>query len=214
MKPLLEKGKYDAVVDFMRYIPAGEFLGRPEFITSRTGHYIFLSSSRVYADSRTPITEDSPRLLDVCTDSEYLRTDEYALSKAREEDMLRHSGTKNWTIIRPYLTYSNERLQLGVYEKELWLWRALQGKPVIFSEDIEGKITTLTWGHDVAGGIAGLVGRSETFGQTFHITGDESMKWKDIAEIYREVFAQVTGHEMRIEYVLTALEMSAYVKEE
>ena len=177
---------YDAVIDFMNYHPAGEFLERCELLTGSTGHYVFLSSSRVYADSPTPITETSPRLLDVCTDSEYLRTDEYALSKAREEDILRNSGTKNWTIIRPYITYSNERLQLGVYEKERWLYRALQGKPVVFSEDIARARTTLTWGHDVAEGIAGLLGRSGAFGQTFHITGDESMKWRDIAEVYRE----------------------------
>ena len=56
-------------------------------------------------------------------DEEYLKTDEYALSKARQEDILHRSGKNNWTVIRPYITYSEIRLQLGVLEKELWLYR-------------------------------------------------------------------------------------------
>ena len=114
--------KYDAIVDFMIY-NTEEFKVRCDLLLSATDQYLFLSSSRVYADSKTPITEDSPRLLDVTTDSEYLKTDAYALTKARQENLLRESGKTNWTIIRPYITYSNQRLQLGVYEKELCMVR-------------------------------------------------------------------------------------------
>ena len=53
---------------------------------------MFLSSSRVYASQESPIREDSMRLLDVSHDSIYLKTDEYALAKARQEDILRKSG--------------------------------------------------------------------------------------------------------------------------
>ena len=165
MRPLLEKGSYDAVVDFMSYHPASEFKERREILTGNTGHYVFLSSSRVYAESETPITEDSPRLLDVCPDRKYLASDEYALTKAREEDILREGRAANWTIIRPYITYSNERLQLGTYEKERWLWRALKGRPVVFSRDVGEKFTTLTWGKDVAFAIAALAGKKNAHGR-------------------------------------------------
>ncbi|MBQ7215682.1 MAG: NAD-dependent epimerase/dehydratase family protein [Synergistaceae bacterium] len=212
VKSVLDGGKYDAVIDFMNYSPADDFPVRAEILTGGTGHYFFLSSSRVYADSGTPIRETSPRLLDVSPDKAYLLTNEYAIKKAREEDVLRKCMRKNWTIIRPYITYSNERLQLGVEEKEGWLYRVIHGRPVVFSEDIAEHTTTLTWGHDVAEGIAGLLCRAEAFGQTYHITGDDAMKWRDIAEIYREVFADVTGREMRIVYVPKALYDTAQVK--
>ena len=212
VKSILNEGKYDAVIDFMNYTPADNFQGRADVLTGGTGHYFFLSSSRVYADSKTPIQETSPRLLDVSTDKTYLSTDEYALKKAREENTLRNCKAKNWTIIRPYITYSNERLQLGVEEKEGWLYRALHGRPVVFSEDIAEHTTTLTWGNDVAEGIAGLLCRAESFGQTYHITGDEAMKWRDIANIYKEVFADVTGREMRIVYIPKAPYNTAQVK--
>jgi hypothetical protein len=104
------------------------FKERVNFLLDATSQYVFFSSSRVYADSEIPITEDSSRLLDVSQDKKFLSTDEYSLAKARQENILRKSKRKNWTIIRPYITYSENRLQLGILEKEEWLYRALQGR--------------------------------------------------------------------------------------
>lgn len=211
IRNILDAGSYDVFIDFMSYTTE-EFRKRAEIMTGGTGHYMFLSSARVYAKSDVPIKETSPRLLDVCTDKEYLATDEYALAKAREENILLEGKAGNFTIIRPYITYSSERLQLGVYEKESWLYRAMHGRPVVFSRDIAGKYTTMTWGCDVAGAIACLAGRRESFGQAYHITADDSMKWSGIAEIYREVFADVTGREMEIVYIGQAFENTAQWK--
>ena len=67
-------------------------------------------------------------------DEEYLNTDEYALSKARQENILHEAGCNNWTIISPYITFSETRLQLGVLEKEDWLWRAINGYSIVFQK--------------------------------------------------------------------------------
>ncbi len=211
MRPLLEKSSYDSVIDFMIY-NTNQFREHYEMLTGNTKHYMFFSSSRVYADSDSPIKESSPRLLDVCEDKKYLETDEYALTKARQENILMNGRASNWTIIRPYITYSNERLQLGVYEKERWLYRAIHGRPVVFSRDIAERYTTMTYGHDVAGAIAELAGNRNAFGQVYHITGDDSLRWSDIAEIYKEVFAKVTGREMKIEYIDRAIDDTAQWK--
>ena len=198
LKSLLAK-KYDAIVDFMVY-NTEEFKARHGLFLGATEQYLFLSSSRVYADSDTPITEDSPRLLDVTTDDEYLKTDEYALTKARQENLLRESGKTNWTIIRPYITYSNQRLQLGVYEKELWLYRALYDRTTVFPKAIAEKYTTMTLGADVAMGISKLIGNDKAMGEAFHITTDRAIKWDDVLTIYRIVFKDVTGKEIKIKY--------------
>ncbi|MBQ3396294.1 MAG: NAD-dependent epimerase/dehydratase family protein [Synergistaceae bacterium] len=211
MRPLMENGNYDSVIDFMIY-NTNQFSERYEYLTGLTGHYVFFSSSRVYAASDSPIKETSPRLLDVSTDKKYLETDEYALTKARQENILMNGRASNWTIIRPYITYSNERLQLGVYEKERWLYRVIQGRPAVFSRDIAERFTTMTYGYDVAGAIAELAVNKNAFSQAYHITGDEALMWREIAEIYSEVFAQVTGHEMKIEYIDHALEDTAQWK--
>ena len=198
LKSLLSE-KYDAIVDFMVY-NTEEFRARRDMLLRATKQYLFLSSSRVYADSKTPITEDSPRLLDVTTDSEYLKTDEYALTKARQENLLRESGRTNWTIIRPYITYSNQRLQLGVYEKELWLYRALHDKTIVFPKSIAERYTTLTIGADVAMGISKLIGNESAMGEAFHIATDRPVRWDDALAVYKRVFRDVTGKDVKIHY--------------
>ena len=189
--------RFDVVIDFMVYSPE-LFKERMELFLNNAGQYIFLSSARVYADVGGLITEKSPRLLDVAQDKEYLKTDEYALAKAREEDMLRESGYVNWTIVRPYITYNDHRLQLGVLEKEDWLLRVLEGKKLVFSRDIAGHYTTLTYGGDVALRIAALAGCEDALGQTFHITGKESIQWEQVLEIYLDVLEEKTGRRPEI----------------
>ncbi|WP_147566353.1 NAD-dependent epimerase/dehydratase family protein [Clostridium tyrobutyricum] len=191
------KYDYDAVIDFMVYSEQ-ELRDRIELILASTKQYIFLSSSRVYANLKKPLTEDSARLLDVCDDEEYLATQEYALEKARQENILMSANTKNWTIIRPYITYSNQRLQLGVYEKEVWLNRALCGRTIIFPKDIAEKLTTLTYGADVAKVIMRLLGNQNAFGQIVHVTGFTSMTWKEVLNIYLDTIEKVTQHRPQV----------------
>lgn len=191
--------RYDAIVDFMVY-NTDEFNARRGMLLGAANQYLFLSSSRVYANSKTPITEDSPRLLDATIDKEYLQTDEYALTKARQENLLHESGMTNWTIIRPYITYSNQRLQLGVYEKELWLYRALHNQTVVFPTAIAEKYTTMTLGEDVAWGIAALIGNEKAMGEAFHIATDKAIKWDEVLMVYKKVFKNVVGREIKVRY--------------
>lgn len=189
----------DIIIDFMIYTTA-EFKGRVNFLLNSCKQYVYLSSARVYSDEDEIITEKTLRLLDICKDKAYLETDEYALTKARQEDVLRNSGKKNWTIIRPYITYSEERLQLGVLEKEGWLYRALHGRSIVFSKDIATKITTLTYGFDVARGIVSIVGKEAALGEIFHITA-KSKSWENILSIYLSVIENKTGHKPKVFYL-------------
>ena len=192
---------WDAVVDFMSYKTI-EFKNRVRLLLNSTDQYIYISSSRVYADIEHPIKETSPRLLDVCQDERYLATDEYALTKARQEDILRDSKKNNYTIIRPYITYGDYRLQLGVMEKEEWLYRAMHGRTIVFSKEIASKITTLTNGYDVAFAIYKLIGNQSAYGETFHITSKKLLKWEDVVNIYFNILSSF-GIEPKIKYVDT-----------
>lgn len=188
---------WDVIVDFMVY-STSDIKERVKFLLEATSQYVFLSSARVYANSDLPITENSPRLLDVSQDAEHLATDEYALSKARQEDILNKSGRKNWTVIRPYITYSENRLQLGVLEKERWLYRALHGRTIVFSSDIMEKTTTLTYGLDVAKGILSIIGNNNALGEEFHITNPKSIKWSEVLSIYLSVLEKHLGYKPKI----------------
>lgn len=189
---ILSNKYYDAIVDFMVY-NTDEFKSRVNLLLEHTGQYIYISSSRVYANENKCITEKSKRLLDVCEDDEYLETDEYALTKARQENVLLKFKKKNWTIIRPYITYNVERLQLGAYEKENWLYRALHGRSIVFNRDVADRFTTLTYGYDVALRIADIIGKEKALGEIMHITTSETMKWKDILNLYLDIIEEKTG---------------------
>lgn len=189
---VLQDRPWDAVVDFMSY-STRSFEERLELLLGNTAQYVYISSARVYAESDDRITEESDRLLDVSTDSEYLQTDEYALAKARQENMLFQSEKTNWTIIRPSVTYNSNRLQLGVLEKEHWLYRALHGRTIVFSEDIGSKLTALTSGVDVANGIAAIIGEEGALRKCFHITDSNSYTWNAILELYLDIIQELTG---------------------
>lgn len=191
---------YDAIVDFMVY-GTEELQQRLDHLLNHTSQYFFFSSSRCYADSDAPIKEDSPRLVDVCKDPAYLATDEYGLAKGKEENLLFGSKQKNWTIIRPYITYNAYRIQLGVYEKENWLRRALEGRTIVFPEDIANKKTSLTFGPDVAGAVVELIGNKQAYGQAFHITTAESHTWGEILDFYCEKIEQKTGKKPKVKMI-------------
>lgn len=197
LNSLLKMRTWDIIVDFMIY-GSMEFSNRIGLLLNSCAQYVFLSSSRVYANSEKPITEDSPRLLDVCKDEKYLLTDEYALSKAREENVLFNAKRKNWTIIRPYITYSEIRLQLGVLEKDYWLYQALHDRTIVFSKDIASKTTTLTYGYDVARGIAAILGKETALGEIFHITVAEHHTWQEIFDMYLRVLEDEFGKKPKV----------------
>lgn len=192
--------KYDVIVDFMVY-GTEELKKRLPALLEHTNQYFFFSSSRCYADSELPIKESSPRLVDVCKDKEYLSKDEYGLAKGREEKLLQATGRKNWTIIRPYITYNSYRIQLGVYEKENWLKRALEGRTIVFPKDIAEKKTSLTYGADVAGALVKLIGNKKALGEAFHITTEENHTWKEILEFYCNEIEMKTGKRPKVKWV-------------
>lgn len=192
--------KYDAIVDFMVY-STEELKNRLNVLLDHTNQYFFFSSARCYADSKSLIKESSPRLVDVCEDEEYLSKDEYGMAKGREENLLLATGKKNWTIIRPYITYNSYRIQLGVYEKEDWLRRALKGRTVVFPKDIAEKRTSLTYGPDVAGALVELIGNVKALGEIFHIATEENHTWGEILEFYCNHIYEKTGKKIKVKLV-------------
>lgn len=180
--------RYDVILDFMSYkLP--EFKKRAPLFLDNTDQYMFLSSCRVYANEEVPVKETSPRLLDVSKDEDYLKLceNEYSLFKAAEEDVLVHSGKKNWTIILPATTYSTGRAQLVTLEAGTFVHRALLGKPVVIPIQAKDKPATMSWAGDVGVMIARLAGKEEALGEKFIAATAEYNTWGEIAEIYREL---------------------------
>lgn len=209
IRNLILKERFYAIIDFMNY-STSEFKSRIDLFLKYTEQYFFISSARVYANTTVPITENNSRLLDISTDKRFLSTDDYALAKARQEDILKSSKKKNWTIIRPYMSYFYNRLDLGYFSKEQWLYRVLKGKMIVFPKDVANSLTTLTHGKDVARSIASLVGKDEAKGEIFHITLDNSYKWKDVLNVYMECLKK-KGYDVHIKYLDNAIIKDNYI---
>lgn len=182
----LLKNGYDAVVDFMIYHTVEEYKPFCDLYLKNTSHYLFLSSYRVYA-GEFPITENSPRLLDVEKPSDFVFKNDYGIYKAEEENYIRSTGYKNWTILRPSITYSKRRFQLSMLEASVFVWRMRQGKTVVLPEgsmDIQG---TLSWAGDFGKAVVRLILNERAFCEAFTISTSEHHTWREIAEIYKEI---------------------------
>ncbi len=177
---------FDCVVDFMSY-KTPDFSARYQEFLAKTKQYIFLSSYRVYADSdMQPLKETSPRLLDVSNNAEYLATDEYALAKARQEDLLHASGYNNYTIVRPSITFSKQRFQLGTLEADVIIPNALHHRPVVLPKDMLSKYAAISWAGDVAKMIKTLILNAVAYGEVYNVCSAERHTWQEIAAFYKQ----------------------------
>ncbi len=199
-KQLLDRYKFDVIVDFMLY-STDEFKERYEMLLDSCKQYLFFSSSRVYAECPELIDENSARLLDVSIDKEFLNSKEYSITKAKEEDILKNSRYRNWVIIRPYKTYNNDRLQLGVFEKEQWIYRAISGKKVVVPGNIEHLYTSMTYAKDTAKILALVIGNKNLERQIIQIANPEKITWGQIIDIYSKCIQNKLGIKMEVYYI-------------
>ena len=184
--PLLQN-EYDGIVDFLCYPdPEKTFLPRRDKILENTGHYIFLSSYRVYAGKDAVTTEESPRLLEASTDKRFLalQKDEYSLYKALGEDMMRKAQRKNYSIVRPAVTYSKRRFQLVTLEAPELIRRAWAKKTVLLPKEALSVQGTMSWAGDVAKMLARLLFNPVSFGETYTVATAEHHTWGEIADYY------------------------------
>ncbi len=188
---------WSVIVDFT-YYSVEELKNVYDLFLVNSDLYVFLSTARVYADYSGRIHEDCPRLLDVCQDRDYLASNEYAIAKAKEEDYFLKSNKKNWIIVRPYITYGENTFQLSSIRKEFWLLRALKGKAIYFAEELSNKLTTFTYGYDVAKGIVSLITNKNSWGDVYNVMTMESLKWSDILDIYLNVLEKYLGYRPKV----------------
>jgi len=184
-KLFLEK-HYDGIVNFIHYPDAEKYNLMHKLLTDNTEHLIFLSSYRVYADLQHPITEEAPRLLDVSTDEEFLEKEDYALSKAKAENFIRNeSDTKNWTIVRPVISFSDKRLDIVTINDALKAGE--DGKPVFLPKNVRNLTAGLDWSGNSGKLIANLLFKEDALGEAFTISSAQNLTWGEVAEIYTEL---------------------------
>ena len=208
IKSVLINDKYDVIVDFLVY-NIQEFSERIDLFLNSTSQYVFISSCRVFAVTKGVITEKSPRILDIISKNGDIDYEDYSITKALQENILFNHEKKNWTIIRPSLTYNNYHFPLGPLEKEQWLYRTLRGRNVVFSEDMRNVKTALAYGDDVAKSIASLIGNNKAFAEDFNIASEHSESWEKILDIYLTILKDKTNIIPRVVYSNECIKLKA-----
>lgn len=186
---------YEGIVNFIHYTSVDAYKSVHKLLCSKTDQLIFLSSYRVYADLQHPITETAPMLADVVKDDEeFLKTENYALPKAECEKYLREeSGTKNWTIVRPVISFSDKRFDLVTVSGREIIDAAKSGKTILLPKAAKNLTAGLDWAGNSGKLIANLLFKKECFGEAYTVSSGQNLTWGEVADIY----TRLTGVKFR-----------------
>ncbi|MBW2292971.1 MAG: NAD-dependent epimerase/dehydratase family protein [Deltaproteobacteria bacterium] len=184
MRKTLGGEDFDCVFDISAYRPEDVEL-MAEIFRGRIGHYIFASSTVIYAASKIlPIDENFP--VERGDDQ-----NEYGLNKILCEDILmREYRERNFPVsIAAFSMVFGPNNIIPEREQRMYV-RIARGRPVL----IPGDGTTVQQvGHvfDEARALRMMMLRSATFGRRYNLTGGDC--YSD--EGYVDTFAQVVGSE-------------------
>lgn len=171
---------FDVVADFIAFTVA-DIERDLRLFADKTDQFIFISSASAYQkpQNNPVITESTP----LC--NPYW---EYSRNKQTCEELLMNAFRKDGfpvTVVRPSHTYCENSIPVALHGKHgSWtvIDRIRKGKKVVIPGD-GTTFWTLTHSRDFAIGFEGLMGNVHAIGQTYHITGDESLTWNQIYEI-------------------------------
>ena len=181
-----EQPHYDAIVDFLHEPDADAMKRRIDLNLSHTDQFVFLSSYRTYSDRDAVVTERTPQWLDVTDDADFLEKDTYAIPKSRGERHLRAKGGKNWTIVRPVISFSHYRLDLVTVGARAILYRTREGKKIPLPAEVKGNLASVGWAGNVGRELAALLGNPDAAGEDFTLGSGEIITWGDVASYYEE----------------------------
>ena len=185
LKSHLAEHNYDGIINFLHYPDIEEYKPVHTLLSANTSHLIFLSSYRVYADLEHPITESAPLLIDTIDDSEFLQNETYAVSKAVVEKYIREqSGTNNFTIVRPVISFSDKRLDVVTLSRHEVIERTIAGDTVLLPSEARRCTAGLDWANNTGKLIAHVLFKPQALGQAYTVSTAQELTWGDVADIY------------------------------
>lgn len=195
---------YDGIVNFIHYNNTEEYKNVHTLLSKKTNHLIFLSSYRVYSDKQIPITEAAPQLYDISDDEEFLNSEDYAVPKSKNEKyIINDSGTKNWTIVRPVISFSYRRFDIiSVFSGQDIIKYSKTHEPIFLPSDARNLTAGLDWAGNTGKLIALLLLTDKSMGEAYTVSSGQNLKWCEIADIYTKLLG------LRFEWV----EMREYLE--
>lgn len=175
---------WDTVIDLVSFSP-GQLQSVFDSLHANCSQYIFVSSATVFDDPGAGlITENSPRITHGW---------QYPLQKIACERLLEQAAARfslPTTIVRPYITYADNRLPLGVWESGEILGRIAGGWPVPIGAEISSAATTLTHTKDLATCLVGLIQNPKAMNEDFNVVVGKATTWQAIYEGVATAFGE------------------------
>lgn len=186
---LFSKNHYDAIVDFVYYKNPDDYIAFYEVLSANTDQLVYISSYRVYADSKAPLTEASPLLSpETVKDKDFLENEDYALSKIKNEEYIKkNSSFKNWTIVRPVISFSKYRMDVIAHSGTYIIDCAKEGKTIPVPIGAKDKIAGLDWAGNTGKIIANLLFKKGALGEIFTVSSAPNLTWGEVADIYKDL---------------------------
>ncbi len=169
--------KFDVIADFIAFT-VDQVERDIQLFSGKTAQYFFISSASAYQKplSSPFITESTPLSNPFW---------QYSRDKIACEELLMKEYRANGfpiTIIRPSHTYGDMGVPVALHGAKgsfSVVDRIRRGKKVIVPGD-GLSLWTLTHNTDFAKAFCGLMGNAHAIGETYQITGDESLTWNQI----------------------------------
>ncbi|MFH2045817.1 MAG: NAD-dependent epimerase/dehydratase family protein [Pseudomonadota bacterium] len=173
LSKILPDIKFDAVIDFCGYIP-GEISAIINLLLSRTGQYIFISTSSVYVTTGVK-KESSPLVEEEGTDpiSEYIS---YKIKLEHElKDACASMGIP-YTIVRPTFIYGPYNY---VPRESYFIQQILKGLFVPELTDASAKFS-MVYVLDLARALELFVGNNKAYNEEFNLAGVEEVTYTSL----------------------------------
>ena len=173
---------FDVVIDFLSRTSPDIERVFPIF-QGKCKQYIFISSACVYqrTNSNRPLTEDSEK-----PNHDWKYSEEKYECEKKLVELSKNNNSTYYTIVRPYITFDDERIPLGISPSPYRLHRTVierikSGKPWFVWDSGTG-ITNVTHASDFAVGVVGLFLNEKAKNEDFNITGDNSCTHRQLIE--------------------------------
>jgi nucleoside-diphosphate-sugar epimerase len=185
LREALGPRQFDAVVDLLSFTPTQVERGLALF-GGRCSQYVLISSATVYAAGgpESPIVESTAK-----TTTPW----DYPAMKIASEAAFRAACARidqSFTIVRPYITYSDQRVAFGAWETRAILDRLAAERPIVIGQEVGQTLTSLTHSRDLARGIVALLGNPRAINEDFHIASEEQVTWASVHEVAAEIMGK------------------------
>lgn len=114
--------------------------------------------------------------------------EDYAVPKSKCEHFIKEeSGTSNWTIVRPVISFSKRRFDIVTVTGREVIEKTERKEDILLPKQAKKLTAGLDWAGNTGKLIAQLLCKRNALGEAFTVSTAQNLTWGEIADIYTEL---------------------------